>query len=256
MKKIRSLKVLPVLGAGLIDGLNPCAFGAIIFLITYLSMILKRKKREVFFTGISFTAGVFTAYFLLGLGLAELLYSIKNFHMASRVMYFIIGAVTLILGVLSFKDYFTIKKYHAQEMPGEDPSGMSVALKIPQSFRWKIFQITEKHAKTRYFVILAFVTGIIISVLELVCTGQIYLPTIMYMMKASVNKGQAVTYLLLYSLMFIIPLLAIFILFYWGVNSEKMDAFGKKHFETVKIFNTAIFFLFAAYMFGVAFGLF
>ena len=68
----------------------------------------------------------------------------------------------------------------------------------------------------------AFITGIIISGIELVCTGQIYLPTIIYMKQVTGYGLQITGYLLLYSLMFIIPLLAVFFLYFWGIHSEKM----------------------------------
>lgn len=250
-KKFESIKVLPVLGAGLIDGLNPCAFGAIIFLISYLSMIMKKKKKEIFFTGMSFTLGVFVAYFLLGLGLARILYLIEGFTFAVKFLYILIGLLTLILAVLSFKDYLVIRNIQL-----DAKSGGSITLKIPDSFRWKMFKVFEKHTKMKYFIIFAFFTGIIISGLELICTGQIYLPTIMYMIQATAERSQAIGYLFLYSLMFIIPLLLVFFLFYLGVNSEKIDVFGQKHFKTVKLLNTLVFFFFFVYMLKVVFTIF
>lgn len=244
LQKFKSIKLLPVLGAGLIDGINPCAFGAIIFLITYLSVIIKKKKKEIFFTGISFATGVFITYFFLGLGLSEILYTIKGFVSFARILYFLIGILTLILAILSFKDYCAMVN-----------KKKSISLKLPDSLRCKIFKVFEKHTKVKYFVIFAFFTGIIISGLELVCTGQIYLPTIMYMIQTTVNRQQAIGYLLFYSFMFIIPLLLVFFLYIWGVRSQKLSAFEKKHFKTVKIFNTLVFLFFSGYMLGVAFGL-
>ncbi len=244
VRKFKSIKILPVLGAGLIDGINPCAFGAIIFLITYLSVIIKKKKKEIFFTGISFATGVFITYFFLGLGLSEILHTIKGFVSFARILYFLIGILTLILAILSFKDYCAMVN-----------KKKSISLKLPDSLRWKIFKVFEKHTKVKYFVIFAFFTGIIISCLELVCTGQIYLPTIMYMIQTTVNRQQAIGYLLFYSFMFIIPLLLVFFLYIWGVRSQKLSALEKKHFQTVKIFNTLVFLFFSGYMLAVAFGL-
>lgn len=255
-EKFKSMKLLPILGAGLIDGINPCAFGAIIFLVSYLSVIMKKEKKEVFITGMSFTAGIFVAYFLLGLGLAKILYSLRGFTFFARVLYLLIGLLTLVLAILSFRDYFILKKLRSGSKSNKGEPVQSVSLKLPFSFRSKIFKIMEKHAKSKYFAIFAFFTGMVISGLELVCTGQVYLPTIMYMLQVSDNKHQAIGYLLLYSLMFIIPLFAIFALFYWGVNSQKIDSFGKTHYKTVKLLTTVMFLFLSGYMLGVAFGLF
>ena len=43
--RFRSLGILTVIGVGLIDGLNPCAFATMIFLISYLS-VRKRRGRK------------------------------------------------------------------------------------------------------------------------------------------------------------------------------------------------------------------
>ncbi|MFH1415574.1 MAG: DUF1573 domain-containing protein [Elusimicrobiota bacterium] len=246
--RIGNLKLMPVLAAGLIDGINPCAFGAIIFLISYLSMIMKKKRREIFFTGLSFTAGIFCAYFLLGVGLTNILYSFSGIILVSKIMYFVIGVLTFVLAVLSYKDFLAVRKIQSQPVIDMNSPPAAVTLKIPDSFRWKILEVTEKHAKLRGFVIFAFFTGAIVSVFELVCTGQIYLPTIIYMLQATSQRQQALIYLLAYSVMFIVPLLIIFLLYFWGVDSEKMDAFGKKHTAAVKVFNTLVFLFFSVYM--------
>jgi cytochrome c biogenesis protein CcdA len=58
---------LAVVLAGLVDGLNPCAFATIIFFVSYLSLSGKKGK-EILITGASFTVGVFIAYLLVVLG--------------------------------------------------------------------------------------------------------------------------------------------------------------------------------------------
>ncbi|MFC2091872.1 DUF1573 domain-containing protein [Elusimicrobiota bacterium] len=249
--RINKVTVIPVLAAGLVDGINPCAFGAIVFLISYLSLILKRDKREVLATGISFSLGVFLAYFALGVGLSGIIYRIKGALFISRVIYLLIGALTAVLAVLSLRDYLIMKNRSADRSGG---SSDTVLLKLPNSLLLKILDILQKHADLRLFVMFAFITGIIISLLELVCTGQIYLPTIMYMLGVSGFFRQAVIYLFLYCLMFITPLITVFFLFYMGTGSKKIEEFAKKNFSTVKLLNTIIFAVFAIYMLAVGLG--
>ncbi len=56
--RFRSFGLLTVVGAGLLDGVNPCAFATIIFLISYLTAY-ERKRWEILATGLAFTLGVF-----------------------------------------------------------------------------------------------------------------------------------------------------------------------------------------------------
>ena len=70
VERFRSFGVLTVLGAGLIDGLNPCAFATLIFFISYLTFT-GRRGRDILFVGIAFALGVFLTYLLVGVGLAK-----------------------------------------------------------------------------------------------------------------------------------------------------------------------------------------
>ena len=65
--RFKQFSLWGVLIAGLIDGLNPCAFATIVFLVSYLSFLGKQSK-EILTYGIIFTLGVFIAYIIAGWG--------------------------------------------------------------------------------------------------------------------------------------------------------------------------------------------
>jgi hypothetical protein len=68
--RFKKFSLWGVLLAGLIDGLNPCAFATIVFLVSYLSFLGKQNK-EILTYGIIFTLGVFIAYIIAGVGPTE-----------------------------------------------------------------------------------------------------------------------------------------------------------------------------------------
>jgi hypothetical protein len=72
VERFRSFGLLTVLVAGLVDGLNPCAFATIVFFISYLAFV-GRRRREVLAVGVAFTAGVFLTYLGVGAGLLRFL---------------------------------------------------------------------------------------------------------------------------------------------------------------------------------------
>jgi thiol:disulfide interchange protein len=94
----------------------------------------------------------------------------------------------------------------------------------------------------RAFVLVAFFTGFVVSLLELACTGQVYLPTIIYVMSQPELAAQAFLYLLLYCLMFILPLVVVFVLSYFGTSSEQLGQFVNRHTSTIK-FATGLLFI-------------
>src|SRR4030042_3832700 len=68
VERFKQFSLWGVLIEGLIDGLNPCAFATIVFLVSYLSFLGKQNK-EILTYGIIFTLGVFIAYIIAGVGL-------------------------------------------------------------------------------------------------------------------------------------------------------------------------------------------
>jgi cytochrome c biogenesis protein CcdA len=87
---------------------------------------------------------------------------------------------------------------------------------------------------------MAFGVGALISVLELACTGQVYLPTILYMLKN--GQESAIGYLAVYNLAFVFPLSVVFGLAYFGMTSERLVGILKKNAAWVK-FGLGLLFL-------------
>ncbi len=61
-----------VLANGLADGLNPCAFSTLVFLVSLLA-VARVRGRRLLAVGASFCAATFLAYTALGLGLLQAL---------------------------------------------------------------------------------------------------------------------------------------------------------------------------------------
>jgi cytochrome c biogenesis protein CcdA len=84
-----------------------------------------------------------------------------------------------------------------------------------------------------------------------VCTGQVYLPTIGYIMTIAELRVHAFFNLVLYNIMFIIPLVGVFVAAFFGVTSEKMAAVTKEHTGTVRLLTGILFIGLAAFIFLV-----
>lgn len=235
MERFETMGWVAIVLAGLVDGLNPCAFATIIFFVSYLALS-GHKGKQILLTGASFTIGVFLAYLLVGLGFYKVLDLIKAYmNVLSKIVYGLTALFCLILAVLSIRDYFKTRHGDLDDM----------ALKLPEPLRKRINATVREGRKSSSYYLSAFVVGLIVSILELACTGQIYLPVIISMSTLPELRGRAVFYLLLYNLMFIVPLIVVFILAYYGTTSKDFTAFLKKHAAAVK-FGMAIVFLLLA----------
>ncbi len=92
-----------------------------------------------------------------------------------------------------------------------------------------------------------------VSILEFACTGQVYLPTITFMVGVEGMKSSAILYLLLYNIFFILPLLLVFAVVYFGVSSQAISRIMESKVGTVKLILACVFFAVGGLLFWAAF---
>ncbi len=214
-----------IIGAGFLDGLNPCAFATIVFMVNLL-ILLGHSRRRILEIGLTYSIAVFVTYLLLGLGLFQFWHALSAYQTASRVLYLIMALLLLVFAALSIKDAIQYQK------EGKE-TGMSLGL--PESWRVRINQYLKNSFTEKNLVVAAILSGFAISLLEAGCTGQVYLPTIMYIARETPYHWQAFGYLLLYNAFFLLPLLAVFFDMFWGSLSKALVYFARKNIVFSKV---------------------
>jgi len=97
-------------------------------------------------------------------------------------------------------------------------------------------------------ILVSILLGMIISLLEAVCTGQVYLPVLVNIFRTGVDQQKVFLLILWYNLMFIVPLLAVFVLFYLGYSSEMLSKWLKNKLLYIKLLMMLVFFFLGAYL--------
>lgn len=205
-----NLTLPAVIGAAVIDSINPCAFAVLIFLLTYL--VALKSKKKILTVGLTYIITVYIVYFLAGLGLLSALASAK----ITSTIYYLAGILLIILGLIDIKDYLW-------------PSEKGPLLKIPESKKSVIEKWVKKSSLPG-----AIVLGFLVSAFELPCTGGVYL-AILAMLADQTTKLNAALYLLLYNFFFILPLLIIWGLTYWGYSSEKIKTWQERKKKSMRL---------------------
>ena len=164
------LAVLPVIAAGLIDGVNPCAFTTLIFLLASLALA-GRGRREVLVIGALFSLAVFLSYFLIGLGLFTALRAATAVSLVSVILRWVLVGVLCVFAGLSVYDYALIRAGRAAEM----------ILQLPSSFKKRIHASIRTHVRIAALAGSSLVLGFLVSLFEFACTGQVYLPLLGYL---------------------------------------------------------------------------
>jgi len=241
VKYFKNLGPFAIMAAGFIDGINPCAFTVIVFFMSFL-FFQGYKKGSIAAVGMSFIITVFVTYLLLGIGLFSWLHVMKGYQLLTRIISISIGTLSIIFGVLSIYDAVVfLKKGESEDMVLHLPKSLKnkVQYIIGEQYRIK----KDKQANTSVFALIAsaLAVGFIISLFESVCTGQMYLPTIVFVLKTTPHKIHALGYLILYNFMFTVPLIAIYCLALAGVSSQSFTAIMKKNMFLIKIFLAAMF---------------
>jgi len=198
-----------ILTAGLTDGVNPCAFSVLIFLVTYLLSIGSRKR--IIIIGFSYILAVYIAYFAAGMGLLTVI----QLSGLTQIIYKVAAVVALIVGLFNLKDFFWYGKWFS--------------FKIPEIGKGTI----EKYTKMATLPS-ALILGFLVSAFELPCTGGVYL-AILGMLAGQSTKLAAIPYLLLYNLMFVLPLIVILLIVYFGIPPEKAEEWRKSKRKWMKL---------------------
>ncbi len=240
VRRYRNLAWGAILLAGLLDGINPCAFVTIIFLLSYLTL-RKYKRHEVLLVGVSFSGAVFLTYLLIGLGFLKVADSIQEIPLLKHIIYY--GAIALagIIGILNIIDYFKVRHGSLDDMK----------LKLSSGLRGKINSVIRKNVKMHYFFIGAAVIGFSVSILELACTGQVYLPTILFIINTQGYELKAVLMLVGYNLAFIVPLLIVFALFWYGIGDKVLTHWLQRFGGGIKLATGILFLALAIFLFFI-----
>ena len=243
VKRFISFGILAILLAGLMEGLNPCALATLIFFISYLTMV-GRKRKEIFIAGMGFSASSFVTHLLLGFGILSFIQHFSFFPLFSRIVYFITFILSFSLGIFSLYDYIQLKRGRPSKMTLQVPNFLKKRIHRIIRTRSSEFDGNEKTQLARLLIIAIFI-GMIVTLLQSTCTSQVYLPTLLFVTNIPSLKRSAIFYLILYNLIYILPLLVIFGIVYWGVTSEQLSLFLQKKISTIKLLTALFFFALA-----------
>jgi len=207
----KNLNISIIITAALTDGINPCAFSVLIFLLTYLLSIGRRKR--ILIIGFSYILAVYISYFAAGFGLLTII----QIAGITRIIYKTAAFIAIFVGLFNIKDFFWY--------------GKGLSFKIPEVSKGTIEKYTRMATLPS-----AIILGFLVSSVELPCTGGVYL-AILGMLADQVTKLQAIPYLLLYNFVFILPLIAIIIVVYFGIPPEKTEKWRESNKKWMKLFS-------------------
>lgn len=230
IERFARFSIFGIIIAGLLDGVNPCAFATLIFFVSYLLFVGKRR-REIAYMSVFFILAVFITYLAIGLGAYNLMKFIVGFNVFAKILFFCFGLIAFILGILSLRDFMLARRGETSKM----------LLQLPLGIKQRIHKNIKEKTAMGGIIIGSLIAGFMISLLEFGCTGQVYLPTITFMVTKTGFAVKPMVALILYNLMFILPLIII-ALFATLVSKDRIAKALEKRIAVIKFFTALLFF--------------
>jgi cytochrome c biogenesis protein CcdA len=202
-----------VITAALVDSINPCVLGVLIFLIAFMTRVFKSAKKMLI-GGLLSSVVVYVTYLVLGLGILKAALSVG----VAAGFYWAAAVIAIVAGLLEIKDYFWYGKgFSLQMIPGG-------AARIKKYTKW-LEKMESRHPA--FLFLMTALLGIFVVMVELPCTGAPYL--VILGLLGQGEYSSAVPLLLLYNFIFVIPLLVVIALAYFGTSSDRIEAWRKEH---------------------------
>ncbi|MFA6077173.1 MAG: cytochrome c biogenesis protein CcdA [Candidatus Paceibacterota bacterium] len=173
-----------ILVSAILDSVHPCSFSILLITIAFF-FGMQLNRRKILQLGGTYIAGIFSAYFLIGLGILKVLHIFNTPHFMGKL-----GATILItFGVLNLLNRFF--------------PAFPIKLKIPTMAKGAMAKLMDKASFPAVFGL-----GILVGICQFPCMGGPYLMVI-GLLKDQMTYVSGFNYLLLYNLILIIPLVAV-----------------------------------------------
>lgn len=208
-----------IIGAALVDSVNPCTIAVMVLLIS--AVLYAKGKRDALLSGVLFTITIFTMYMLYGLGIMEAITTLE----ITRIFYIVVTIGAFLLSVMEVNAYINYK-------PG------FLAVEIPMFIRPYVKKVTKEATSPPAVVVAA----ILCSLFLLPCSSGPYLMVLGMIAKAATIK--TLTYLLVYNLFFVLPMLLITISVYLGKTTiEQVGKTKDRYIRQVHLVSGIILFI-------------
>lgn len=218
---------LPVIMiSALIDSINPCAISVLFLTITFLFSLGKNRK-FVLLSGGVYILAIAVIYTLIGLGALQALSFFNVPNIMAKV-----GASILLL-------------YSAIGLINEFFPGFPIKLKMPESTHSTLAKVINRGSIPAFFLL-----GSLVALFEFPCTGGPYL-FVLTLLHDYANFWKGFWYLIIYNLIFVLPLILILAFATNRVMIEKIDRLRRLETKKARVILLLVLIVFGLIIFSL-----
>ncbi len=200
---------------GFVDGFNPCAFFVLLFLLSMLIHLKSRKRMLIIgLTFVFFSGLIYFLFMSLWLNFFMITENVKYITLVA-------GIVALFIASINIKDFFAFKK--------------GVSLTVSDKQRKTLLSKMRKLLKAESLISMligTIVLAITANLYELLCTVGLPMVFTKVLVMNHLSRISYYLYLLFYNIVYLVPLLAIVLVFTFTLGSKKLT---QKQGEALKL---------------------
>lgn len=234
----KASSLLALFGAGLLAGFNPCSISMLLMLFS----ILLTAQASVLKNGALYLGGKYLTYFGLGVGIyfAASMIDQEVLDAAGKAVNIVITVLFIGASFMNLLDFWNVRREEYGKVRMQLPSAL-------RRFNHKMIK-NAGNASGKILPLLVLGLGIAISLGEFFCTGQIYMASILYMLRAdSGNIGHILISFLVYVTAMCVPAAIFIFIIYKTKNTNRISDFMLAHMDIIKLANAVLFLGFALY---------
>ncbi len=210
----------------LADSVNPCAIAVLAMVLIAILIQHPDKRKKVLYAGLAFVASVYIGYLFYGLIIIQFFKSFATIlRENSNIIYNGLAILAMIIGALNIKDFFIYRKG-------------GFATEMPIWMRPKVKKIIQGITSAKA----AFVIGFLVTLFLLPCTIGPYI--IASGLLTELGILMAIPWLLYYNLVFVLPMLIIVGIIYFGLTRvEEVSGWKERNIKRLHLIAGILLFL-------------
>ncbi len=223
---IDGLNLGKITALALADSVNPCALAVLAMVLMAILIQSPEKRKRVLFAGLAFSLSVYIGYLFYGVIIIQFFKTFAEIlRTNSRFIYNGLAILAMVLGALNIKDFFFYRKG-------------SFATEMPIWMRPKVKKVIERITSPAG----AFIIGFLVTIFLLPCTIGPYI--IASGLLSELGILQSVPWLLYYNFIFVLPMLIITFLIYFGFKEvEQVTGWKDRNIRALHLIAGILLFL-------------
>lgn len=230
--------IAAMFGAGLLAGFNPCAVSMLLMLFS----ILLTTQESVWKNGAFYLIGKYITYLGLGLGICFAASKIDQqlLNNFGKKVNLILIVLFLFVAIMNFMDFLNVRNQRYGKIRMQLPKGL-------RSFNHRLLKKVSL-MEGALLCVLVLGLGIAVSLGEFFCTGQIYMASILYLLRNAEDQVLPVLgTLMVYVTAMSLPAAAILVVIGRTKKTGQVSDFMLRHMGAIKLLNSALFLIYTIY---------